>query len=375
MDHCSAVEGDNCSSLLLTALRGHKKPVTCLESDRCSVLISGSSDRTCRLWDLKSHKTFKCIYGCFDDEIEMVRLGSEAHIVYVQSGNTIQSFDMRYDGLLSKQPIASLRLNIDGDGISTIALNSRKNLLAIGMDSGNINLVHVDKAGEFCADKGETRYRKLSRVHSNVLSTVIFREDHQTELLSGGFDYTAAVWDIGRGRPKASLVFQPADPSSGSTMMNPPFVMGLEYFMDNKYVVSSVGDGTIRLLRSRDLQLMTSIAAHSCMITALSCNGRHVVTGGVDAKIHSFVLEEAANDELTKKEATTQSSNKALRSQKTTTRVEEPPPSLKRTFSISHTSKINSIVSLFQSSTMEGSPVDLFIADTSSDISLYSLKQ
>lgn len=374
MDDCSAVEGD-CSSFLLTALRGHKKPVTCLESDRCSVLISGSSDRTCRLWDLKSHKTFKCIYGCFDDEIEMVRLGSDTHAVYVQSGNAIQSFDMRYDGLLSKQPIASLRLNIDGDGISTIALNSRKNLLAIGMDSGNITLVHVDKAGEFCADSGGTRYRKLSRVHSNVLSTVLFRDDHQTELLSGGFDYTAAVWDIGRGRPKASLVFQPADPSSGCTMMNPPFVMGLEYCLDNKYIVAAVGDGTIRLLKSRDLQLMTSIAAHSCMITALSCNGRHVVTGGVDAKIHSFILEEAANDELTK-EATTQSTpsaNKALRSQKTT-RVEEPP-SLKRTFSISHTAKINSIVSLFQDSTMEGSPVDLFIADTTCDISLYSLKQ
>lgn len=371
MDHCSAVEGD-CSSFSLTALCGHKKPVTCLESDRCSVLISGSSDRTCRLWDLKSHKTIKCIYGCFDDEIEMVRLGSDAHTVYVQSGNTIQSFDMRFDGLLSKQPIASLRLNIDGDGISTIALNSRKDLLAIGMDSGNINLVHVNKAGEFCADKGGTRYRKLSRVHSNVLSTVLFREDHQTELLSGGFDYTAAVWDIGRGRPKASLVFQPADSSSGSTMMNPPFVMGLEYFLDNKYVVAAVGDGTIRLLRSRDLQLMTSIAAHSCMITALSCNGRHIVTGGVDAKIHSFVMEEAApSDELTKE--ATQSANKAVRPQKTI-RVEDTP-SLKRTFSISHASKINSIVSLFQSSTMEGSPVDLFIADTSSDISLYSLKQ
>jgi len=276
---------------------------------------------------------------------------------------------MRYDGLLSKHPTASIRLNIDGDEISTIALNSRNDLLAIGMDSGNINLVHVDKAGRFCADRGGTRYRKLSRVHSNVLSTVIFRDDNQTELLSGGFDYTAALWDIGRGRPKASMVFQSTDHCAGSTMMNPPFIMGLEYFLDSKYIVAAVGDGTVRLLRSRDLQLITSIAAHSCMITALSCSGRHVVSGGVDAKIHSFVLEEAASDELLKVPQSTCPASKAVRPQKIS-RVEEPP-SLKRTFSISHSSKINSIVSLFQQS----GAMDLFIADTSSCISLYSPKQ
>lgn len=51
-----------------STLKGHKDSVTCM-LDHPMGLITGSEDRTVRIWDTRMNRAVKCICGMFDDEI------------------------------------------------------------------------------------------------------------------------------------------------------------------------------------------------------------------------------------------------------------------------------------------------------------------
>lgn len=255
---CSSyrMEGQDCFTA--SKLRGHRASVTCLQADADQQnLLSGSDDKTVRLWDLRINRSTKCMLGCFGSPIEAVKFAS-SNIVYAACANAVYSFDLRYDGVLTKVPLAELSMGEGPDEISNLAINNKGDMLAAAMDSGVINLVPIRGNGTFCENSGSTRYKRLTRVHNNIISTVSFKKNNPRELLSGGFDYTGCLWEVDRGRPKISTNFQSmptplvegADPDEERNplqIINPPFVMSMNYIMDGRCVVAALGDGTVSI--------------------------------------------------------------------------------------------------------------------------------
>ncbi len=236
---------------LATKLKGHKGSVTCLQHNaQEQTLLSGSEDQTVRLWDLRTQRTAKCMAG-FVADIEAVRYGYDKSVVHVATSNALFSYDLRFEGLLTREPLSQVNFSEGGDEVSSIALNSKGDTLAVAMDSGVINLLAMKNTGLFCENAGATRYKRLTRVHSNIVSTIQFKKNNPRELLSGGFDYIGCVWDIDKGRPKASTVFQllPNEDVESNKMqlVNPPFVMHLQYMMDGRCIAAALGDGTVGL--------------------------------------------------------------------------------------------------------------------------------
>lgn len=240
-------------------LRGHKGAVNCLQvSADGKYLVSGSDDQTVRVWDLTSCKATKCLVGCFESDIESIRFGKEPSILYVACTKGVYAFDLRQEGLICRTPLAEVAMSEGGDEVSNIAINIKGDTLAVAMDSGVINLIPMKANGLFCDNAGATRYKRLSRVHINIVSTVTFKKNNPRELLSGGFDYTACIWEADRGKPKLSMGFKalpledadPNDPGGGQPlqMVNPPFVMALEYVLGGRCIAAALGDGTVRLL-------------------------------------------------------------------------------------------------------------------------------
>eukprot|EP00601_Ochromonadales_sp_CCMP2298_P026804 CAMPEP_0173294054 /NCGR_PEP_ID=MMETSP1143-20121109/13657_1 /TAXON_ID=483371 /ORGANISM="non described non described, Strain CCMP2298" /LENGTH=314 /DNA_ID=CAMNT_0014233683 /DNA_START=32 /DNA_END=973 /DNA_ORIENTATION=+ len=301
-------------------LHGHRGGVCCLEMDaEGHRLLSGSEDKTVRLWDLKTSKVAKCMAG-FSGAVEVLRLGPDGHVLFAACSDAIYSFDLRAEGLLCRTPLSQVALS--DDEISHIAVNTKGDLLAAAMDSGVVNLLPL-RAGVF----EDVRPKRLSRVHSSIVSCVNFRRNNPRELLSVGFDYAACLWDVDRGRPKASTscqalqaqaqtqaqaqalalaqtqadanstVVASADAdasaevigedgeggclSSETHMLNPPFIMGADFLCHSRLVALALGNGLVRLL-NKDLTLNSSIYAHNCMISALACDNWHIVTGGTD---------------------------------------------------------------------------------------------
>jgi hypothetical protein len=136
-------------------LRGHRGAVCCLELDKEGQrLLSGSEDKTVRLWDLKTSKVAKCMVG-FSGAVEALRLGPDGNVLFAACADSVYSFDLRFDGLLQRTPLSQLNLSGaegegegDGDEISHIAVNAKGDLMAAAMDSGVINLLPL-RNGEF----------------------------------------------------------------------------------------------------------------------------------------------------------------------------------------------------------------------------------
>ena len=276
-------------------LRGHRGPVTCFEIavGQKDLVLSGSEDKSVRLWDIRTLRTSKCMTGCFSDTVEALKYGVDPNLVYAASGCSVFLFDLRFEGVICKDSRAEVSCGETGDDINSIAINSKGDLLAVAMDNGLINLIPLQPKGIFCENSGSTRYKRLSRVHTNIVNCINFKRNNPRELLSGGFDCIGCVWEVDRGRPKVSIKFQQLERTDGGEddaaalgsnnpmqIVNPPFVMSMNYICDGRCVVAALGDGTVRILNSKDLSGNIAIEEHNCMISAMYSDNQHIITGG-----------------------------------------------------------------------------------------------
>ncbi len=240
----------NESIFITSRLTGHKKSVSCITVNPAdnNNLISGSDDRTVRMWDVRNttNKSTKCIAGCFNSGIESMTFVNE-HFLCVASGTSLFSFDVRFDGVLQRTPLSSV---VDSfEEINQIVSHPKDSLIAVADDSGAVTTVPVSSTGVLSDNSSFSRYKKLSRVHTNIVGSVAFRRPNPSELTSGGFD---SVWDVARGRPTASVRLEhladespEGESSCTNQILNPPFVQALEYVCGGRGVVFALGDGSV----------------------------------------------------------------------------------------------------------------------------------
>lgn len=241
------------SPLSLRKLCGHKKSINCMTTDTHheQLLFSGSDDKTVRLWDLRSYKSQKCIAGCFEAGIESVAVcRSNENVLCVASEKSLFTFDLRYEGILNKTPISHLKDAFED--INQIVAHPKENSVAVADDSGNISIVPITVDGVISDNSAFNRHKRLSRLHNNLIGAVAFRPTNPGELVSGGFDCVAAVWDVARGRPSTSLKLEhlpvPEDEAvevPRNQMLNPPFVQAVDFACGGRGVLLGLGDGTV----------------------------------------------------------------------------------------------------------------------------------
>ena len=263
-----------------TELKGHRGPVTCFagfaatssnteaavksaeseenDADKTTtgqpsrrLLASGSDDKTVRIWDTRTNKPVKCLHGCFPDSIEGVAfVPTDDNLLFAASGNVLYSFDLRQPSVIQNTALSALS-DIFED-INTLDVHPNQRLLAVSDDSNNIYFVPFDEQGALINSK-ETgiRYKTLSRVHNNIVGSLKFHVNpKKNEVISGGFDCMACIWDLDRGRPVKSIQFQCLEEvASTNQVFNPPFVHSLGYICEGKLIVSGLGDGSVSCIR------------------------------------------------------------------------------------------------------------------------------
>ena len=237
---------------------GHTSPVTSVAySPDGKQVLTGSADKTARLWDVKSGKeiyTFEHLNGvasvAFSPDGTQVLTGSwnkTARLWGVESGKEIHAFtgDFGLVTLVAISPEGELVLTDSGDKTARLwDLKSGKALLAF---SG----------------------------HTDQVTSIAFSPDGK-QVLTGSKDKTARLWDLKSG--KALLAF------SGHTDQ----VTSIAFSPDGKQVLTGSRDKTARLWDGQTAKQLQVLPWYSEIISvAYSPDGNHVLTGSERSEAQS----------------------------------------------------------------------------------------
>ena len=331
--------------------KGHKAPVISLTTHplEISLFASGSEDCTVRLWDRRDKSAVKCFLGS-NFPISALTFDSKFpyNIYSIMNRNEVKIFDIRKDDVVDSFPVGSLNFDLSEDyEANSLSIQSKDRYLAIADDS---------KLTVF--DLTSKRSKIYTRLHTNVISKVLFKPNSVGEVASCGFDYLFNLWDYRTGRSKYTVDFSQNIPKRDLKLTNPPFVHDFTFLKNSKYIACALGDGSISILNSYDGSIILNKELHKSMISNIDSNFKNtIITGGVDGnlQINDLVEENLIHDDAGKSKIKTNRSTMNLNSKTM----------------IHHKSKINCIAC----SKIQSDVSFFLVADLSNDVSLIELSQ
>lgn len=239
----------------------------CFSEDR-KHLLSGSSDKTLRLWELETGKELKTLSGhssmvwpvCWQHHDKIIASGGNDSKIKIWNSETAKEIVT----LPAHAPIV-LGLSFSPDG---------KWLASCGGDK-QIKIWDMSSFKEIFTLRG----------HSKWVMSVAFAPDGKL-LASGSTDKTIKLWDSRTGKELATL--------SGQTQE----VYSLTFSPDGKWLVSGSEDGSVRLWNATTGQPNKILGTHPKAVLAVtvSPDSKLVASGGVDRTVR--VWEIASGKEI-----------------------------------------------------------------------------
>ena len=366
--------GKDAKQLTKALLKGHRGPVNCLahsssvaesrsgatSSSRAgssksraspssqptapapSLLLSGSSDGTARLWDLRTQRAASCIIAPADDGGDSDVTSVAFHplstatttssstsnpyardmTIYLSVGCGVYGYDLRnatapiirsYDTDLSNALQCEDEVNeiVFSKPSSTAGGSNGKIRLAAADDLGDVRVMEnvPFKLSSDSSKKSRERKNQRCRVLPHAIddehamaTCLAFRpKSGGTDLISGGTDCAIRLWDVSRPhRPSLSVQIS-GDDSGSAQVCNPPFVNQIAFSKHGTLIAAALGDGTASVLGIKGRSISQkcrlsgghSSSVASVLFPAFGCdtssnitaNDRLLVTGGSEGKI------------------------------------------------------------------------------------------
>lgn len=251
----------------LFKLKGHEAPVkTCSSSQIGSKIISGSWDRTVRIWD---GTTTNCLWTLGHESLVLgVSYSEESSLVAVCCDDKMTKiWDVRsYDNVIT----------LDGHTGSVTCCAQNNFVLATGSFDKTIRISDLRTGSLLLHLSGHT-----SAVSSVDISTDGFK------ICSGSWDKTVRVWDVHAGtyRTQGPRVMYEHEGS----------VSTCKFVADNKKIVSAGYDKTVIIWDALATKKRHQIRAHGSWINdvAMTKDGRWLLSCSKDRTIRMWGVENA----------------------------------------------------------------------------------
>ena len=242
---------------IITTLSGHLKGVTAVAfSPDGNYLVSGSKDKTIKVWELDTGKVLRTIEG-HKKIVNSVAVSNDGK--YVVSGSndkTVKVWDF-----------------ISGELIYTFE-GHKFYVLAIALSSDNKYIVSssIDKEIRVWNLSTRTHTRTISG-HGKEIVSVDISPDNE-KFVSGSTDKTIKIWDIESGE----LI---------NTMNHRKGVTSVLFSTDGKYIISGSNDKTIKVWEVATGNLVKFFKGHrfSVMSVAISPDNTYIVSSSFDKEI------------------------------------------------------------------------------------------
>ena len=243
------------SGLEIAVLRGHEDAVLSVAfSPDGHTVVTGSGDRTARLWDVASGLEIAVLRG-HEDAVSSVAFSPDGRIVVTGSGDKTA----RLWEVASSREIAILRGH-ESDVLS----------VAFSPDGRTVVTGSGDKTARLW-EAASGREIAILRGHEDAVSSVAFSPAGHT-VVTGSGDKTARLWEAASGREIAAFRGHESD------------VLSVAFSPDGRTVVTGSRDKTARLWEVASAHEIAAFRGHESDVlsVAFSPDGRTVVTGSRD---------------------------------------------------------------------------------------------
>jgi WD40 repeat protein/serine/threonine protein kinase len=280
----------------LKTLEGHASAVTSVASSADgNYLLSGSADKTVKLWERTSGRSL-CTYDGHTDVITSVSLSADGRLALSASiDRTLHLWDTRSGRRLRileghADPVHSVALSADGRyAVSGSAQFLIRNATERLFTSGQLKL--WDMAMGRCLSNFERQ--------ADAVTAVSLSFDGRSVLSGGG----RAVPEHGSGRFSQSGELQLWDTATGGRLAilagHTDAVTSVSLSLDGRYAVSGSTDRTLRLWDVVEGRCLRTFAGHADAITAvtLSIDGRYAVSASADRTLKLWTLDWELGDD------------------------------------------------------------------------------
>ncbi|GAB1312028.1 Beta transducin-like protein HET-E2C [Madurella fahalii] len=242
----------------LQTLEGHRSSVWSVAfSPNGQRLVSGSDDRTIKIWDPTSGQSLQTLNGHYS---------SVRSVAFSPDGQQLAS-GFSYGTIKIWDPISGQSLQIlegHSASVQSITFSPNSQRLASGSDDNTIKIW----------DPTSEQYLQTLKGHSNSVYSVTFSPDGQ-RLVSGSDDRTIKIWD-----PTSGQCLQTLEGHSNS-------VRSVAFSPDGQQLVSGSDDRTIKIWDPTSGQCLQTLEGHSNSVrsVAFSPDGQQLVSGSDDCTI------------------------------------------------------------------------------------------
>jgi WD40 repeat protein len=243
----------------LRTLEGHSNRISALQMtpDQRHPRIAGSVDKTLKLWDLATGQCVTTFYG-HGGSVDTIALASSGkQVVSASEDATVKVWDLN-----KRSP--DLQRNAHPTRVSTLAVTPDGKKVISGSSWGDL------KAWDF--ESHECLY--TLQAHSDEINAIVVTPDSKT-IVTGSSDKLLKVWDRESGECRASLVGHDGD------------IHAIAVSSDGKQIVSGSQDGTLRVWTLENAEGISVLERHGLGVSSvsISSDNRWIVSASKDGTL------------------------------------------------------------------------------------------